>query len=83
MVAEHGIELAQIAYMGNDVNDLECMNAAGVAVAPADAHPQALRAAALVTNAVGGEGAVREVCDLLLEVQAEAEPSVATPMPAS
>lgn len=80
MVTEHRLDLAQIAYMGNDVNDLECMNAAGVAVAPADAHPQALRAAALVTAAAGGGGAVREICDLLLEVQAETE-QAGTPSP--
>ncbi|HYN38679.1 MAG TPA: HAD hydrolase family protein, partial [Rhodospirillales bacterium] len=71
MAAEHRLELAEIAYMGNDVNDLECMAAAGVAIAPADAHPQALRAAGLVTAALGGFGAVREVCDLLIEARAE------------
>lgn len=69
MVARHGLDLAQVAYMGNDINDLECMQAAGVAIAPADSHPEALRVAALVTTAIGGFGAVREVCDLLLEAQ--------------
>ena len=71
MVAGHRLDLAQVAYMGNDVNDLECMEAAGVAIAPADAHPWALRAADLVTTAIGGFGSVREICDLLLEVQTE------------
>lgn len=71
MVAERGLDLAEVAYMGNDVNDLECMQAAGVAIAPADSHPEALRSAALVTTAIGGFGAVREVCDVLLEVQTE------------
>ncbi|MFO1156484.1 MAG: HAD hydrolase family protein [Rhodospirillales bacterium] len=69
MVAGQSLDLAEIAYMGNDVNDLECMQAAGVAIAPADSHPEALRVADLVTTAIGGFGAVREVCDLLLEVQ--------------
>lgn len=71
MAAERRLDLTQIAYMGNDVNDLACMEACGVAIAPADAHPPALRIADLVTTADGGFGAVREVCDLLLEVQAE------------
>jgi YrbI family 3-deoxy-D-manno-octulosonate 8-phosphate phosphatase len=65
MAADHRVELAQIAYMGNDVNDLECMRAVGLAIAPDDSHPEALRAADLVTSTSGGFGAVREVCDLL------------------
>lgn len=72
MIAAYGLEPAQVAYMGNDVNDLTCMAAAGVAIAPADAHPDALRAAELVTSAPGGLGAVREVCDLLIAARAEA-----------
>jgi N-acylneuraminate cytidylyltransferase len=69
VAAEHRVELADTAFIGNDVNDLACMEAAGVAIAPADAHPEALRAAALVTTAAGGAGAVRELCDLLLDVR--------------
>jgi N-acylneuraminate cytidylyltransferase len=71
IVRERGLELAQVAYVGNDVNDLECMHAAGVAIAPADSHPDALRAADLVTSAPGGFGAVREVCDLLLAARVQ------------
>jgi YrbI family 3-deoxy-D-manno-octulosonate 8-phosphate phosphatase len=71
IVRERGLQLAQVAYVGNDVNDLECMHAAGVAIAPADSHPDALRAADLVTSAPGGFGAVREVCDLLLAARAQ------------
>jgi N-acylneuraminate cytidylyltransferase len=70
IVRERGLELAHVAYVGNDVNDLECMHAAGVAIAPADSHPDALRAADLVTSAPGGLGAVREVCDLVLAARA-------------
>ena len=66
LVRQHGLELAQVGYMGNDVNDLACMRAAGLAIAPGDSHPEALRVADLVTSAPGGFGAVREVCDLLL-----------------
>ena len=51
------------AYMGNDINDLECMGYVGVAIAPADAHPSALATAHIVTNKPGGSGAIREIAD--------------------
>ncbi len=66
MVAEQGIDLQTVAYMGNDINDLECMEAVGLAIAPADAEAQILRVADLVTTARGGFGAVREVADLIV-----------------
>ena len=76
LLDEQGLSFDRIAYMGNDVNDIECMSAAGVAIAPVDAHPHALRAADLVTAAAGGFGAVREVCDLLLAIRSDdAEPA--------
>lgn len=70
LVRERGLELAHVGYMGNDINDLECMRAAGLAIAPADSHPEALQIADLVTSSRGGFGAVREVCDLLLAATA-------------
>ena len=51
------------AYMGNDINDLECMGYVSVAIAPADAHQSALAAAHIVTNKPGGRGAIREIAD--------------------
>lgn len=72
LVAEQGIGLADVAYMGNDINDLECMQAVGLAIAPADAEPPILRIAGLVTIAKGGFGAVREVADLIVAAR-EAE----------
>jgi N-acylneuraminate cytidylyltransferase len=65
--AELGIAPEQVVYVGNDINDLECLRAVGCGVAVADSHPEALRAAALVLAANGGAGAVRELCDLILE----------------
>lgn len=64
--ARRGIELAQICFMGDDVNDLGAMQTVGLAVAPADAHVKAREAAARVTAAPGGHGAVRELVDNLL-----------------
>ena len=62
--------------MGNDINDLECMQAVGLAIAPADAEPSILCIAGLVTIARGGFGAVREVADLIVAAR-EAEPGAA------
>ncbi len=62
-----GFASAEIAYVGNDVNDLEPMGWVGVPIAVADAHPRALRAAKIVTTHAGGHGAVREVVEWILE----------------
>lgn len=61
-----GLQARQVAYVGNDVNDLPVMAAVGWPIAVADAHPEVLRAARLVLDRPGGQGAVREVCDLVL-----------------
>lgn len=65
-LAEHGVSRAETAYMGNDVNDLECMQAVGFPVAPADARPEAKAVACHVTEADGGRGALRELCETLI-----------------
>ncbi len=66
-LAENGIPAERVVYVGNDVNDLPCFPIVGCAVAPADAQPQALRQADLVLENRGGHGAVRELCDLLIQ----------------
>ncbi len=66
LAEERGIAASRVAYLGNDVNDLEAMSWCGVAIAVADAYPEVRAAADLVTRLPGGGGAVREVCDLLL-----------------
>jgi N-acylneuraminate cytidylyltransferase len=71
LLAERGLQPAQVIYAGNDVNDLPCMSAAGCGVAPADAHPEVLRRADVVLSLPGGHGAVRELCDLLLQTSGE------------
>ncbi|QNE05550.1 acylneuraminate cytidylyltransferase [Croceicoccus marinus] len=63
---EREIAPADAVYIGNDIIDLPCMEAAGCAVAPADAHPQAKAAAHIVLNANGGRGAIRELADMLI-----------------
>ncbi len=64
------VPLDAVACVGDDVPDLPLLAAAGLAIAVADAHPEVLGAAHWQTRLGGGEGAVREVCDLLLEARA-------------
>lgn len=59
----------QVAYVGNDVNDLGCFEAVGLPIAVADAFPPVRTKAAYVTSASGGNGAVREVIELLLQAK--------------
>ncbi len=64
---EIGVPMSEIAYIGNDTNDVACLRAAGLGVTPADAHPEALAAADVVLAHGGGRGALRELADRLLE----------------
>jgi 3-deoxy-D-manno-octulosonate 8-phosphate phosphatase (KDO 8-P phosphatase) len=64
-----GTELAQICYMGDDVNDIAAMDIAGVAAAPANASRDALAQADIVATNPGGNGAVREVVEAILSAK--------------
>jgi N-acylneuraminate cytidylyltransferase len=68
-VQQRSLTAADVAYMGNDVNDLECMAWVGAAVAPADARPELLALADLVTPQCGGDGAVRQAADWIVAAQ--------------
>lgn len=67
LLAERGVPAEQVVYVGNDVNDVPCFPLVGFAAVPADAHPKAKRAADEVLRQRGGHGAVREVCDRILQ----------------
>jgi 3-deoxy-D-manno-octulosonate 8-phosphate phosphatase (KDO 8-P phosphatase) len=56
----------EIAYMGDDVNDLGAMQLAGLSAAPSDAHPDVIEGASFRSKFPGGNGAVRELVDHLL-----------------
>jgi YrbI family 3-deoxy-D-manno-octulosonate 8-phosphate phosphatase len=66
-LAAQNIPLHRATYLGNDVNDLGPMGVVGRPVAVADAHPSVRQAARLVLARSGGHGAVRELCDLVIE----------------
>lgn len=63
---EHGLALEQVAFVGNDINDVECLRGAGLGVVVADAYPVAVEAADMQLTRDGGRGAVREISDLWL-----------------
>lgn len=67
--ARLGMSSGVCACVGDDVPDVPLMREVGLSFAVADAHPQARKAADLVTQLAGGQGAVREVCDYLLEAR--------------
>ena len=64
--ARHDLELTEVCFIGDDVNDVPAMRICGLAVAPANAQAAASAAASVVTSRPGGVGAVREVIDDLL-----------------
>ncbi len=68
MIKEMGITLDQVAFVGNDINDLPCLDCVGLPIVVKDAHPDVLSYALYQTKAKGGHGAVREICDLFERV---------------
>lgn len=72
--AGKGIPLSDVAYLGNDVNDLDCLRAVGWPVAVPEAHPHVLHAARVVLSRRGGDGAVRELAERVLESTARTPP---------
>jgi len=73
LCAKYGHTPAEAAMMGDDLVDLGALAVAGLAVAPSNAHPWVQERVHWRTRAAGGEGAARELCDLILDVQGKAE----------
>lgn len=67
VVKQHQLKLEQVAYMGDDLPDLPLIKKAGLGIAVANAHDAIKAEADCVTDRCGGHGAIREVCDYLLE----------------
>ena len=65
LVRTRKLAFEEVAYVGNDLNDIGCLEAVGFPIAVSDAFPEVVHAASFVTSRAGGHGAVREVCDLL------------------
>ncbi len=66
VMKERGIAPEEVIYMGDDIVDIAPMKVVGIGVAVADAHPRVKEVASYVTSAQGGNGAIREVCEMIL-----------------
>ena len=71
-VERRGVSLAETSYLGNDVNDAECLAVVGLPVVPADAWAEVIPLARLVLTRAGGHGCVREFCDAVWLAKREA-----------
>ncbi len=69
LLEELALEPSEVGYMGDDWLDLPLLVRVGFAATVADAVPEVLQVAHYVTKKTGGRGAVREVCDLILEAK--------------
>jgi 3-deoxy-D-manno-octulosonate 8-phosphate phosphatase (KDO 8-P phosphatase) len=69
MLAETGLKAEETAYMGDDIVDLPVLRRCGLALTVPDAPPEVLARAHHVTRALGGRGAAREACELILRAQ--------------
>ncbi len=69
MAVRHGLTLSQVAYIGDDINDLETLKAVGFSATPADGMPEVAAAVDYICQKKGGEGAVREIIEMILTAQ--------------
>ncbi len=67
IAAHAGVKFDEIAYIGDDLTDIPVMRKVGLACAPANSVNEVLKTAHFRTKRNGGDGAVREVCDLILK----------------
>jgi 3-deoxy-D-manno-octulosonate 8-phosphate phosphatase (KDO 8-P phosphatase) len=77
ILAEHGLQPAEVAYMGDDVNDLGVMAEVGLSAAPADAPLDVRSQAFMVMDAPGGHGCARELIEAVLRARGEWEGLIA------
>jgi N-acylneuraminate cytidylyltransferase len=71
LVRELGLNLAEVAYVGDDVNDLDCLKIAGFSACPADAVEAVAARVQYISSHAGGRGAVRDVCELICAAYAQ------------
>lgn len=73
LIDELSLDRNEVAYVGDDVIDLPAMTRVGLAIAVNDAHPFVQEHAHWVTSKPGGHGAVREVCEAIMQAQGKLE----------
>ena len=69
LAEDYNIELSEIAYIGDDINDLESIKIVGFGCSVSDGVEEVKEAARYITRAKGGEGALREVAELILKTK--------------
>lgn len=69
----YGLNLEEVAYVGDDLNDLPILTKVGLSATPLDGHYRVKEAVDLVLKTSGGKGALRELADLVLEAQGHYE----------
>ena len=83
LLTELGLKAEEAGFMGDDIIDLQVMAACGFSATPADGHDLAKRHARLIASKNGGRGAVREVCEFILDAQGKLEAVLAPYLPIS
>lgn len=78
LLAKTGILLEECAYIGDDWPDIKALQSVGFAVAVANANAEVIKRVDMVTTRVGGQGAVRELCDLILKATGHYEAILAS-----
>jgi 3-deoxy-D-manno-octulosonate 8-phosphate phosphatase (KDO 8-P phosphatase) len=69
ILKEKKVSAVTVAYIGDDIVDIPVLKKAGFSVAVADAHEDVKKIVDYITRMKGGEGAVREICEIILKVQ--------------
>ena len=78
LIDKLGITFSEVAYVGDDVIDLPAMNKVALPIAVADAHSEVKKIAKFITANNGGQGAVREICELIMIAQNNFEKQIKT-----
>lgn len=68
-VADYGVDLENVIYMGDDIPDLECMRLVGVPVCPSDAAMEVVEASRYISEFNGGHGAVRDIIEQVMRAK--------------
>ena len=67
ILSRTGLLAEQVAFMGDDLPDISLLKKVGVSIAVADAHESVKKSVDIITHKKGGDGAVREVCEMMLK----------------
>lgn len=70
VMKRHSIAAEHVAFVGNDINDIDCLKAVGLPICVQDAFDEVKQCCVLVTDRKGGFGAVREICDRIMLARA-------------